>query len=175
MEEDASVKEGRSIYMEALKRGTKRLAYRTLEAKDLEEVQPRVKRMREEGQYGDGWEQMTPERSPDPGDNKDPKSCRVVESRPRTFTEVLRRRQQDIRTLFGKTTEQQHEDTNTQPENDVRRYGRSTPVRTKVQRYENLVRDSEVGKSLRKVRKMKDKPGEGIQSSIKKGTRTNGP
>ena len=45
---------------------------------------------------------MTAERSPDPGSNKDPKSCRVVESRPQTFTEVLMRRQQDIRILFGK-------------------------------------------------------------------------
>ena len=66
LEEDASIKEGRAIYMEALKRGTKRLTYRTIEAKGLEEVQPRVKRMREEGQYGDGWEWMSPETSPDP-------------------------------------------------------------------------------------------------------------
>ena len=73
MEEDASIQEGRAIYVKALKRGTKRLAYRTLETKDpegqVEEVQPRAKRIREEGQYGYGWEHIMSERSLDPGSN----------------------------------------------------------------------------------------------------------
>ena len=50
----------------------------------------------------------------------------------------------------------------------VRRQKVSTPVWTKVQRFEKLSKDQEVGKSLRKVKKIRDKPGEGIQSSIKK-------
>ena len=97
----------------------------------------------------------------------DPGSCRVVEARPQTFTEVLRR-QQDIRTMFNKVKGQPQEEVHTQPEDNIRRQGRSTPVRTKVQRFEKLAKEPEVGKSLRKVRKMKDKPGEGVQSSIKK-------
>ena len=70
--------------------------------------------------------------------------------------------------MFVKVKGQQQEEVHTKPEVNVRKQGRSTPVRTKVQRFEKLAREPEVGKSLRKVRKMKDKPGEGIQSSIKK-------
>ena len=44
----------------------------------------------------------------------------------------------------------------------------STPVRTKVQRYEAMSKQGEIGKTLRKVKKLRDKPGEGAQCSIKK-------
>ena len=44
----------------------------------------------------------------------------------------------------------------------------STPIQTKVQRYEAMCRQGEVGKTLRKVKKIRDKPGEGAQCSIKR-------
>ena len=50
----------------------------------------------------------------------------------------------------------------------VRKQKVSTPVRTKVQRFEDISKDLEIGKTLRKVKKVRDRPGEGVQASIKK-------
>ena len=44
----------------------------------------------------------------------------------------------------------------------------STPIRMKVKRYEELSKNIKVHKSLRKLSKLKDKPGEGVQISIRK-------
>ena len=75
MEEDPNIVEGRNIYTEALRRGSKRLAYRNVEQEDLEDREGmeglRVKRQREAGEMGHGWEHITPERSPDPGRSKE--------------------------------------------------------------------------------------------------------
>ena len=85
----------------------------------------------------------------------------MVDPRPQTFTDVLMRRQQDIRTIFAKDKGQQQKDVQTKPEVNVRKQGRSTPFTTNVQRYEKIAKDSEVGNSLRKIRRIKDKPGRG--------------
>ena len=56
----------------------------------------------------------------------------------------------------------------TQNVSGVRKVKVSTPVQTKVQRFENISKDPEKGKTLRKVRKVRDRPGEGVQALIKK-------
>ena len=72
VEEEEYVLEGRRLYKEALRRGSKRLAYRNEDFEGQEDdVCPRVKRPREEGNLGSGWDHITPERSPDPRKDKD--------------------------------------------------------------------------------------------------------
>ena len=73
VEEDEDVVEGRKLFSEALRRGSKRLAYRNSDDLEGQEdtVHPRAKRFREEGELGQGWEHITPERSPDPGKARD--------------------------------------------------------------------------------------------------------
>ena len=57
------------------------------------------------------------------------------------------RRQQDIRTMF--TRNEGATEGHTQTGGEVRRQKVSTPVPTKVQRFEKLSKDLEAGKSLR--------------------------
>ena len=76
--------------------------------------------------------------------------------------EILKqKKQRDLRTMFGKV------ETGDTKVPEVRA---STPVRTKVQRYEARTKQKreEIGNTLRKVKKARDKPGEGAKCSIKK-------
>ena len=71
-EEGTEIEEGRNIFREAMRRGSKRLTYRTPETEDTtveepeETLCPRIKRRRVLGQLGQGWEKFTLDRSPDP-------------------------------------------------------------------------------------------------------------
>ena len=69
--------------------------------------------------------------------------------------------------MFSKK-ESQTTQTNTQNIGGGVRLKVSTPIRTKVQKYEAMCKQGEVGKTLRKVKKVRDKPGEGAQCSIKR-------
>ena len=46
------------------------------------------------GEFGQGREHHSKGRSPDPG-GKNPETCRVIDAKPQTFTDLLRRRQSD--------------------------------------------------------------------------------
>ena len=137
------------MYREAIRRGTKRLSYRNIQIQESEgqeeEVRPKAKKARGLGEFGQGWEHLTKERSPDPG-GKDPETCRAIDAKPQTFTDIIRRRQKDIRTMFSKAEGPAERDT--QNVSGGRKVKVSTPVRTKVQRFENISKDPEIGKNL---------------------------
>ena len=77
-EEGSELEKGWTMYKEALRRGSKRLAYRTpspLEDGGTDPTPPEepeertwqwVKRRRVSGHLGEGWEKFTPDRSTDP-------------------------------------------------------------------------------------------------------------
>ena len=105
-EEGKGLQEGRDLYMEAIKRGTKRLMYKKVPAQEQEEQEeslgPKLKKARNSGEFGQGWEHLTKERSPDPG-GKDPGQCSSIDLKPKTFSDLLARsKQKDIRTMFTK-------------------------------------------------------------------------
>ena len=127
---------------------------------------PEAKKARKVGGFGQGWEHLNEGRSPDPG-GKDPQGCRKLDIKPKTFSDIelslKHKKQRDIRTMFDKV------ETGDNKASEVRA---STPVRTKVQRYEARTKQKreEIGNTLRKVKKARDKPGagEGAKCSIKK-------
>ena len=110
LEEDGDIKEGRSLYREALRRGSKRLTYRSkVDPEDLEEleeeVRPKVKRARGAGELGHGWEHITPERSPDPGGNKDLQHYNPGKVKPQRFSDIVNKKEQDLVSLFAKSVD----------------------------------------------------------------------
>ena len=130
------------------------------------------KRLRKEGDLGYGWEHITPERSPDPGGAKEFQGTNIESKKPLRFSDIPARKDQVLQTT---TREAENEMRGNDLEKKTTKQGKghriSTPIRMKVKRYEELSKDIEVHKSLRKVRKLKDKPregGEGVQISIRK-------
>ena len=143
----------RKLFNEALRRGSKRLAYRNSDDLEGQEdtVYPRAKRFREEGVFGSGWEQITPERSPDPGKDREFQGRKIESKKPQRFADIFVKKEVVLQ-LSPK------EETRGKKSSRHRVY---TPVRTKIKRYEEITKEMGVSKSLRKVTRPKDKPGEG--------------
>ena len=92
------------------RRGSKRLSYRNnVHPEDLEgqeeEVCPKVKRARGAGELGRGWEHITPERSPDPGGNKDLQHYNPGKVKPQRFSDIVKKKEQDLVSLFAKSVD----------------------------------------------------------------------
>ena len=87
--------------------------------------------------------------------------------KPQTFSDIVNKMEQDLFSLFAKSVDD-GEGGITSKKESTKGHRVSTPLRMKVKRYEELAKDPELHKSLRKVRRVKDRPWEGMQVSIKK-------